>query len=64
MVIRVSASFTEDHYCDEEERPNTKLANNSLFASRRLCYRKIDTASNVLSLIVLDYYLIKFISDC
>jgi hypothetical protein len=36
MMIRVSASFTEDHYCGEGERPNTKLAHNSPFASRRL----------------------------
>src|SRR6187401_830373 len=33
-VIRVSAPFTEDHYCGEGERPNTELAHNSLFASR------------------------------
>jgi hypothetical protein len=34
MVIRVSAPFTEDHYCGEGERPNTGLAHNSLFTSR------------------------------
>jgi len=35
MVIRVSAPFTEDDYCGKGKRPNTELARNSPFASRR-----------------------------
>jgi hypothetical protein len=37
MVIRVSVPFTEDHYYGKG-RPNTELAYNSPFISRRFTY--------------------------
>jgi hypothetical protein len=36
IVVRVSVPFTGDDYCGKEKRPNTELAHNSPFASRRL----------------------------
>jgi hypothetical protein len=36
MVTRVLASFTDGHYFGNGERPNTKLADNSLFANRSI----------------------------
>jgi hypothetical protein len=36
MVTRVLASFTDGHYYGKGERPNTKLADNSLFANRSI----------------------------
>jgi hypothetical protein len=34
MVIRVFAPFTEGHYYDKGEKPNTGLAENSSFINR------------------------------
>jgi hypothetical protein len=49
MVIRVSAPFTEDHYCGKGKRPNTELAHNSHFASRH-SFTDVSIAFNVLEI--------------
>jgi len=41
MMARVSVPFTEGHYYGREERPNTELADNSLFTCRESIFRKI-----------------------
>jgi hypothetical protein len=40
MVIRVFAPFTEDHYHDKGERPNTGLAEKSSFINRDILFYK------------------------
>jgi hypothetical protein len=39
-VTRVSVPFTEGHYYGKGKRPNTELANNSPFTSRRKIWEK------------------------
>ena len=43
MMARVSVPFTEGHYCDRGERPNTELAHNSPSVCRKksLCMSMI-----------------------
>ena len=47
MMARVSVPFTEGHYCDRGERPNTELAHNSPSVCRKkVCvgYDMVETA--------------------